>query len=411
MRILLAHEVHEAGGADARAIEERRPHPPVLRDGRARSRPKILAVHQGYELYGSDRTFISSLAALREYYPDARLTVLLPREGDLSAELGRLGIDVEIARPWVARKADGLGRLAFKALALPLYCLRALRRMRAADITYINTSVVFDYTLASRFVRQPVLLHVHEIPTGLAMAVVRFLLTFSTAALIHNSEATRRAIAARSGQTQIVVLNGVPYQQSHEQREPFSSGPEIRILMIGRINSWKGQDLLVRAVSDLPPDMRQRVVVKCVGAAFEGGPAEAELRDLVDALGLSEQVHFEGFVPNPASLYQWADLVVVPSKKPEPFGLVAVEAMSQGRPVVAAGHGGLVEIVQHGVSGLWFTPGDAADLSRAIGQIAGDPLAARMMGEAGRAAYARHFTEEHYKHRLSQAFQQVEARP
>jgi len=201
-----------------------------------------------------------------------------------------------------------------------------------------------------------------------------------------------------------VLLNGVSDPVGTVRRQPFSNGSEIRLLMIGRINSWKGQDLLARAVADLPTKLAERVVVKYVGAAFQAVPAEADLRSLVGHLGLSAQVEFEGFVSNPAALYQWADIVVVPSKRPEPFGLVAVEAMAHGRPVIAAAHGGLVEIVKHGESGFLVAPGSVPELVQAICRLALDPATATRMAQAGRTIYAQRFTEQCYRDGLLALF-------
>ena len=296
------------------------------------------------------------------------------------------------------RKANGVWKNLFGLLAFPFYVLRAMRRMRSHALTYINTSVVFDYIVASRLTVGPVILHIHEIPTDLAMRAIRAIVGMSKADLLYNSAATKRAFGISDGRRQTVLHNGIPHRSAGQARSPFSdSRGRIRLLMVGRINSWKGQDLLVQAVAALPSAARHKVDIKFAGAAFEDGPEVKQLATLIRKAELERQVQLEGFVRNPSDLYQWADIVVVPSKKPEPFGLVAVEAMAHGRPVIAANHGGLMEIVLHEETGLLFEPGNPAALTEILRRVFDDPAKMRTFGSRGQSLCAESFTEARYK--------------
>lgn len=360
-------------------------------------RPCILAVHQGYELYGSDRTFISSVLALREAYPDYWVQVMLPKVGPLSRLLEGQGFAVSIAPIWVLRRADGFWLLLLGAVLFPLFVWRAWIVMRRSAICYVNTSVVFDFAVAARLARRPCIIHVHEIPAGLALRVIRAVLRWSGAVLVFNSAATRAAFALPARVEQHVLLNGVadPGDGAVAQR-----GDRLRILMIGRINSWKGQDLLVRAVRRLPDEIAARLDIRFAGAAFEDGPAGRELEALLDRGGLAAEVQLLGFVDDPAPLYEWCDIVVVPSRRPEPFGLVAIEAMAHARAVLAARHGGLSEIVVDGETGILFAPGDEAALAGAIEYAVRQRDAIAAMGRAGRVVYLARFTEARYRRGL-----------
>jgi glycogen(starch) synthase len=90
-------------------------------------------------------------------------------------------------------------------------------------------------------------------------------------------------------------------------------------------------------------------------------------------LGLGDTVRFEGFVDEDGlrSLYRSAQSTIVPSLY-EPFGLVTLEAMASGTPVVASDTGGTREIVEHEVSGLLFPPGDAGGLAEAVLRVLRD---------------------------------------
>ena len=167
------------------------------------------------------------------------------------------------------------------------------------------------------------------------------------------------------------------------------SGQERVVLSVGRIESYKGTDVLVRAFSLLREPQNARLLV--VGGS-EGEPGVEWLQEMARASGISEQLGWRGAVPHhelPA-YYAAADVCVVPSLH-ETFGLAALEAMACGTPVVASDAGGLRELVHHGETGFLCRPSDPTALAEALGAVLGDPQLARRMGEAG-ALQARLFT-------------------
>jgi glycosyltransferase involved in cell wall biosynthesis len=95
-------------------------------------------------------------------------------------------------------------------------------------------------------------------------------------------------------------------------------------------------------------------------------------------------------VPHSDILRGWRHclVAVVPSLWPEPFGLVALEAMAAGKPVVASAVGGLADLVVDGATGILVPPGDVEALRGAIARLLGDPLLREKMGQAGRARAA-----------------------
>ena len=86
--------------------------------------------------------------------------------------------------------------------------------------------------------------------------------------------------------------------------------------------------------------------------------------------------------------------IFVHAGDPEPFGLVNVEAMAMGLPVVAFAHGALPEIVEEGVTGRLLPPGDEDAMARAITELLDDPVVRSRMGSAGQARALRHFSIE-----------------
>ncbi|WP_428391317.1 glycosyltransferase family 4 protein [Lichenicoccus sp.] len=137
------------------------------------------------------------------------------------------------------------------------------------------------------------------------------------------------------------------------------------IMLAGRITPWKGHALLLEALAMLGRDVPDWVCV-LVGAEQRGRGHGARLVAQARRLGIGQKLRFAGHVDDMPAAYGLADVVVVPSLKPEPFGRVVVEAQAMGKPVVVAAHGAAMETVQHGVSGYLFLPGDAASLAATL---------------------------------------------
>ncbi len=153
--------------------------------------------------------------------------------------------------------------------------------------------------------------------------------------------------------------------------------------MVGRLQRWKGMHVLVEAmVAVRGASPRAQTVI--VGGPHEtepGYPAELEAR--VRTLRLGSAVRFVGFQSNVAEWMQAMDIVVHASDR-EPFGIVVIEAMALGKPVVAGSAGGPAEIITDGVDGLLTPYGDAQALARAIVRLLDDRAFAATLGAAAR---------------------------
>ena len=159
------------------------------------------------------------------------------------------------------------------------------------------------------------------------------------------------------------------------------------LLFVGRIQPLKGLDVAVGTLAALEDPGAELVVVG--GPSGADGPDElARVLDLAGDLGVRERIRF--VEPQPHHLlstwYRAADVVLVPSRS-ESFGLVALEAAACGRPVVAAGVGGLRTIVDDGGTGFLIEGRDPASYAAAIEKLLHDPgLAAGMGAAAARRA-------------------------
>ena len=161
---------------------------------------------------------------------------------------------------------------------------------------------------------------------------------------------------------------------------PLPGAP--RLAIVGRLIPIKGHDTLLRALAAVRADL-PGVTLEIAG----DGALEAELRATVTRLGLDDLVTFLGHVPQVAAVFERAEVVVVPSLG-EGFGMVALEAMERGRPVIASAVGGLPEIVDDGRTGLLVPVSDVDALAEAIRGAGGrrDPHRGVRCGREGARA-------------------------
>lgn len=371
---------------------------------------RLLAIHPNFELYGSDRSFAAAIAALEQGIPGIEVTCVLPQEGPILTLPVFKRIRTLFESMWIPRRGD------LKVVNVPWFIARgaahiahSLRAMRRYDITYIDTIITLDYIAATMLTSRKSIVHVREIPTGREMAVFRRMLLLSNSYLIFNSKATQEAFKLPPSKIakSFVVYNGTEVPPRCD-KDPLDGKREVRVLVIGRLNAWKGQEVLVAAIATLTADQRAKLDVRIVGSVFgDMDHFRQRLVDAIEATGLGATITMKPFMDDPTGEYAWADVVVVPSTKPEPFGRVAIEAMSHGAAVIATAHGGPTEIVVDGETGRLVPPSDAASMAVALGTYVADPRLLREHGDAGYRRFLALFTNEASDNAIVKALQSV----
>lgn len=316
--------------------------------------------------------------------------VILPEEGPLSELMKAAGIRVSYEPYGYLRRHLLKQPISFLARTFTT-ALRLRGRFVRSDVVYVNTVVCASALIACALLRGRIrrFVHVREIPGSQERWLFKLLIRIARADVIYNSKATMDAFGMRG----VVVYNGVSEPLLDVAESAQSS--ELRLLMIGRINAWKGQDLLLRSLLACERAVSLRIV---------GSPISSQLSLLDDLRSLAVRLpknvtcEFIEFCDDPTAHFVWSSHVVVPSIKPEPFGRVAVEALSYGRPVIAARHGGLPEIVDDGVNGALFDPGsEPALLSVLVAASLPGSAAYHVLSSNARRKFSDCFSLESYQ--------------
>ena len=181
-----------------------------------------------------------------------------------------------------------------------------------------------------------------------------------------------------------------------QSRDPY-------FLFVGRLASNKGLLPLVRALAELAPPRPALLVVG------EDGGTRSELTREIKRLGLEDRVVLTGFLKEErrlAAAYRGARALILPSEY-EAFGLVLVDALAQGTPVVASRVGGIPEVVDDGKDGFLIDAGDVPALAGRLRWMLDHPVDARRMGEHGRTVTAPRFTWDRLVDRLVPLYEEV----
>ena len=336
-------------------------------------------------------------------------------DGELREDLMAAGVEVVIRPLAVMRRASmsptGLVRIA-AALARDAGGLARLARARDVALVHTNTSVTLGGSAAGRVAGIPHVWHLREIYTGFERywpAYRRLLL--SADALPCVSQATRAQLGDTAKAS--VLHDGLPLVPARRERGAARAALDLPadafvVAILGRISSWKGQDVLIRALAAMGDD---ETIALVAGDPWQGEEQRLrDLRDLAGRLGVADRVRFAGFRSDVENVYGAADVVAVPSTQPDPFPNAALEAAAAGCCVVAANHGGLPEMLEDGATGRLVTPGDPAALAAALAELRASPDARERLGAAAATATRARFSPARLLERTQDLYDGLPAR-
>jgi glycosyltransferase involved in cell wall biosynthesis len=384
----------------------------------------ILFIHQSAELYGSDKTILMFISHLdkTKYFP----VVVLPFDGPLRHEFEKNGIKVVLAPVLkLYRKMFSPKNLvAFvREYSSGLKTLETLHKQYNFELVYSHTLAALIGIFFARKFKIRHLWHVQEIiakPKPVNYIFKKMLAWKVNDKAVYDSFETMKfwisgnpGLAAKS----VAIWNGLdlnnipdyPAEQLIQLRTSafHAAADELVIGLVGRINSWKGQLLLLEAFSLLAAKHPK------IRLVFLGSPPPNQdffleaLAAEIARLKLGERVVVIPFQQEIWKFWKALDIAVVPSTEPEPFGMVAIEAMISQKPVVAANHGGLTEIVVNGETGLLFEPGNATALAAAIEKLIADPVLRNAFGKKGKERATDHFSLENHVAQFEAVFEEI----
>lgn len=360
-------------------------------------------VSPGAKPGGAERAFLT----VATHLPAAGVDVVavLLEDGELAQWLRAAGVEPIVLHAGRTRNVP-------RALRVVGRIARIVREARA-DVVLSTMAKGHVYGgLAALRARVPAVLWQQSLPgrSRLDRAAARV----PAAAAVCVSDASAAAQRRLTPRLRTVTVHlGVPLD---DIRARAGAGAAIRrelgwngsrvVGIVGRLEPWKGQDTFLRAaavVSRAVPNVRFAVV----GGAILGweGSYPDDLVRLAEELGVADCVHFAGHQSDP---WAWMDAmdVVVHSSVAEPFGLVVVEAMALGKPLVAAAEGGPLEIARDGESALLIPPRNPAALATAVRSLLeDDELRGRVA--AGARARAEYFSEAKTAEAIARVFAEV----
>ncbi len=420
---------------------------------------RIVYLNPRGRMGGAEVALLELLASIREAEPEWKLDLIISEDGPLAAQARALGVSTRVL-PFPASLArlgdsaaggpagNSIGRLSllrqllFASNGIRIYAasLRRMLRELVPDVIHTNGFKMHILGALAKPAAAPLIWHVHDyVQSRPLMARLMKLFQRRCNIVLANSNSVALDIRAACGNTTPVqtVYNGIDttvFSPCGDRLDldllsglPPAGSDIIRVGMLATLARWKGQEVFLRALSLIPPELPIRGYV--IGDALyqtDGSQYSlAELRVMARQFGISDRVGFSGFVDQPSSAMRSLDIVVHASTVPEPFGLVIVEGMACGRAVIASEAGGAAELIQTKsqtdpqtnfktnidteINALGHAPGDAAGLAKRITQLASDPHLRARLGAAGRATVEQRFNRARLATELIPIYKSVTA--
>lgn len=345
--------------------------------------PTILFVDHATAIGGAEKSLLMLLDGLDRSRWSLHLACC---PGELSRQVEDRGIPLHLV------EMPSLRRLPLLAWLRTIY---ALARGIQADLIYANTARGALYAAPARLLSgRPFIWHMRDFSFTEANTwmdrPLKWLVSRCASVVVANSAATANQLPDSASVR--VIHNGIDLTtldntlSAAVARQRLGLPVEAQIVgMLGRLRPWKGQARFIRIAAKVLRESPETYFVVAGGDPFGVNDGYAtELRCRVEEFGIADKLTFTGQLHEVAEVLTAMDLFVHPGE-PEPFGLVNLEAMAMGKPVVAFAHGALPEIVEQDVTGILVPPGDEDAGAAAIVELLRTPTRMKELGAAGRA--------------------------
>jgi glycosyltransferase involved in cell wall biosynthesis len=381
---------------------------------------KILFYNHTGQASGAERLLLMILARLDHAAFDP--IMVCPESGTLAQMVTDTGIPVETLTNLEARftwRVDHLAR----------YCrsfLQVMRQLRA-KVTSINPDLIHANSIRAGLVATAatfglgthVVWHLHDLlPRHPLSTLIRIFASLSKRTrMIAVSDAVARNFRGRFspliGNRVGVILNAIDLDKfkptgptPHAIRNEFGLNEEDFIIgIIGQLTPRKGQLELIGAFAQAEVT---RSTLLIVGAALFNRDSDyaQRLEQEAKARGVADRVRMLGSRSDIGAIMRGLDLLVVNSSA-EPFGLVILEAMACGTPVLAVAVDGIPEIIQHGTNGWLVSPGDRRMLAESIAHLSREPEVRARLAAQGKQRVAANFSADRFMTDLETFYQSI----
>ena len=377
---------------------------------------KILFLDQTGKLAGAERVLLDIVKpyganCLVGLFEDGAFRELLEKQNTPVTVLASKPIEVR-RESSLLQGINSLGKF------VPLL-MKIVNLSRDYDIIYANTpKAMVIGALASAIAKRPFVYHLHDIltPEHFSSTNRRLLVTLANrfaTEVIAVSQAAQEAFIAAGGKAELVkvIYNGFEAEkfqgftaERDSVREELGFADKFVVGHFCRLSPWKGQDVLLKALSHCP----EEVVAVFVGDALFGEEEyAARLQEQVKQLNLSHRVKFLGFRRDVPRLMTGCDLIAHTSTAPEPASRVLVETMLAGKPLIASRNGGTMELVEENKMGWLFPSGDDRALAEIIKRCYQQPEYTARMAASGQQMASDRFRLEKMLQQLDKTLQEV----
>lgn len=364
---------------------------------------RILFVNPGSSsLGGAERSLALLVRGLSNYGYD--VSVALFEDGTAGQLFADSGARVEVisgaSLAGVRRHGTALAFAMSSARSVPALVgivrrLRALVARERPDLIHTNG---FRAHMTSPLVGYRQVWSLRDVaPRPVQRRVLR-VAARSVSGVAANSEFTAAQMHG-TGRLVEVVYNPVeemllPSRESARSRLSLPAGRPV-VAVVAHLHPSKGHQVALDALRRFPVEARPLLVLAGGALYPDSGRFERELRVLISAWDLGEDVRLLGAVNDVADVYAAADVLLHPVLHPEGLGRAGIEAQRAGVPVVATRLGGMLEVVSHDETGLLVDPGRPDQIANAVRSLLGDPVLSDRLAGAARESSRRFDPEEH----------------
>ncbi len=379
----------------------------------------VLFLHPSAEYRGADRTIVQLVAAVdrSRWQP----VVLLPRRGPIIGDLQELGAHIEVGPLGVVGEGFAPFRVIKLLLQLPL-CLffvwRMIHRYKPA-LVHTHTVAVLGGALAASLFGRRHLWHIHSIlgSSGWKNHVLARAIHGLTDSVVCSSNAAQAALVTllpAISEKAWVVRNAVntdrlapePTDRMQIRASLGLDDDSTLVIVVGRLSPERGHQTLIQAAKAVRRDHPDTHFLLLGEPAAEHRGYAEKLDATIQEMGLEGVVRRMPFQRRIGAMYAASDIVCIPSDSPDPFRMVALEAMASGKPLVATTDAGTEEFIVAGQTGFVFEPHDHERLAWAISALVPDPAKRTQMGEAGRQLQSTKFLVGRFRNEFDRAWSQ-----